>query len=56
MPLRREVFIMLADLHCDTFYKCFADGTDFTSPSLHVSLDKCLGLFALYSDLCSLHT
>ncbi|MBP3480340.1 MAG: membrane dipeptidase [Clostridia bacterium] len=35
---------MLADLHCDTFYKCFADGTDFTSPSLHVSLDKCLGL------------
>ena len=34
---------MLADLRCDTFFKCFADNTDFTSSSLNVSLDKCLG-------------
>lgn len=31
---------MLADLHCDTFYKCFAEKTDFTDKKLHINLKK----------------
>lgn len=31
---------MLADLHCDTFYKCYVEKTDFTDRKLHISLKK----------------
>ncbi len=31
---------MYADLHCDTFYKCFADGLFFDDNSLHVNVEK----------------
>lgn len=28
---------MYADLHCDTFYKCFVEGIPFSSSSLHIN-------------------
>ena len=31
---------MYADLHCDTFFKCFVNKTDFTDKKLHISLGK----------------
>ena len=32
---------MLADLHCDTFYKCFTDKVSINSRSLHINQQKC---------------
>ena len=43
-----------SDLHCDTFYKCYVKGCDFTDSSLHVTLPElakyspCIQTFAHY--------
>ena len=35
---------MYADLHCDTFYKCFTRGVPFSDPSLHINSNNIRGI------------
>ncbi|MBQ8605182.1 MAG: membrane dipeptidase [Clostridia bacterium] len=35
---------MYADLHCDTFYKCFTESLDFSSERLHINSENIKGI------------